>query len=418
MRVLWFAVTPSLYAENDVAHNGGGWIESLERLVRAVPGVELGVAFEHPDEDFRVDRNGVAYYPIPVNRRPKNRLLTRLHLPLEERNLIPWCLRIIEDFRPDVIHVFGSEWCFGLLAQHTAIPVVIHMQGSLPAYYNARLPPGFSTLEVLRRSVTHPAWFLKYAVNDFLFKRRAEREKRVLAGCRYFMGRTEWDRAIVNLYQPQARYFHCDEVLRPEFYAASGTWRDAGVGKIRIVSVLSSPLYKGVDLVLKAAQLLKFHAGMDFEWMVYGIRTCELQEAVTGVRASEVGVRLMGVAPAAQIRAALCEASVYVHPSYIDNSPNSLCEAQLTGVPVVAANVGGVGSLIEHGVSGLLVPANEPHMLAFSLRALSQDEGLRRRLSSEAHRRATQRHLPAKILAELVGVYRAMLGSPPAGAAT
>jgi len=44
-----------------------------------------------------------------------------------------------------------------------------------------------------------------------------------------------------------------------------------------------------------------------------------------------------------------------VHPSYIDNSPNSICEAQILGLPVVATNVGGVESLIENGKTGLLI---------------------------------------------------------------
>ena len=45
MRVLWFSVTPSLYRSFSNSHNGGGWIASLENIVRSVQSISLGVAF-------------------------------------------------------------------------------------------------------------------------------------------------------------------------------------------------------------------------------------------------------------------------------------------------------------------------------------------------------------------------------------
>ncbi|MHB9141278.1 MAG: hypothetical protein ACYC25_05345, partial [Paludibacter sp.] len=65
MRVLWFAVTPSLYGENTVSHNGGGWIASLERIIRTCPEIELGIAFEHKDNN-KTEKQGVVYYPLNV----------------------------------------------------------------------------------------------------------------------------------------------------------------------------------------------------------------------------------------------------------------------------------------------------------------------------------------------------------------
>ena len=61
MRVLWFAVTPSLYDEKVT----GGWVASLERVVRQYgDNIELGIAFEHSDCCFKVERDGVVYYPM------------------------------------------------------------------------------------------------------------------------------------------------------------------------------------------------------------------------------------------------------------------------------------------------------------------------------------------------------------------
>ena len=52
MKVLWFSVTPSLFKAYSNSHNGGGWIASLERIVRQVSEIELGIVFYFVDENF------------------------------------------------------------------------------------------------------------------------------------------------------------------------------------------------------------------------------------------------------------------------------------------------------------------------------------------------------------------------------
>jgi hypothetical protein len=61
MRVLWLATSPSLYVEGVVM----GWIGSLEHIMREhCPEIELGITFEHNDSNFKVEKDGVTYYPI------------------------------------------------------------------------------------------------------------------------------------------------------------------------------------------------------------------------------------------------------------------------------------------------------------------------------------------------------------------
>ena len=55
---------------------------------------------------------------------------------------------------------------------------------------------------------------------------------------------------------------------------------------------------------------------------------------------------------------------LYVSASHIENSPNSVAEAQLIGMPCIATGVGGTATYIEHNISGIIVPPGDPYALA------------------------------------------------------
>ena len=108
------------------------------------------------------------------------------------------------------------------------------------------------------------------------------------------------------------------------------------------------------------------------------------------------------------------ESFCLLHPSYIDNSPNSVCEAQLVGLPVVASNVGGVSSLITEGETGLLSTL-APATLARQVLRLYHDPALHARITKQAQALARQRHDPTTILQRTLDVYqaiRALAGTP------
>lgn len=69
MRVLWFSVTPSLFNPYSNTHNGGGWIASLEQIVRGMPEIELGVSFYFRTDCGVYENDGVKYYTLPNDSR-------------------------------------------------------------------------------------------------------------------------------------------------------------------------------------------------------------------------------------------------------------------------------------------------------------------------------------------------------------
>lgn len=412
MRILWFSVTTSLYDCEIQGHNGGGWIAGLELLLRNSSEVELGIAFEHKDEVFKKEKDGVTYYPISsfINRRILDNIKSRFSLSIEEKLLISDCLTVIDDFKPDVIHVFGSEWCFGLLSYYTDIPLVIHMQGSIPAYNNAHYPSNYNILtEYLYNNLN-----IKANIGCFLNKlkrrQRAKREEKILRGCKYIMGRTEWDFLISKLYNNQNQYYHCEEALRQGFLKTEKVWAlKRNRTKLTLITVCSNSLLKGLDVVLKAAKLLKENSNIDFEWRLLGPQNLRMIEQKEHIKALDVNVKPLGIVDEKKVIKEILNADLFVHTSYIDNSPNVICEAQYLGIPVVSTNVGGISSLITHNETGILYGANDPYALASNIIQLFGNKDKMLKLGETGRLKARKRHDSQKIQMSLINIYKNIL---------
>ncbi len=402
MRILWFSVTPSLFNPHSNGHNGGGWIASLEQIVRKNKDIELGVAFNFPDNGFKYENDGVSYYPIKPEMRS---FFGKLTGRSDDGNKTAKFLQIIEDFKPDLIQIFGSENEFGAICRLTKIPVVIHMQGCIPPYHNALFPVGMKKSDFLLKKGLSLSYRIIGLRSEKAFRKRAEMEIETIQSCKYFMGRTEWDKSLIDLFNPGATYFHCEEALRDSFINSNKQWKYSDGKKKTIISVISRPWYKGCDLILKTAALLKHFSNIDFEWKVYGIPEMKFYESVYGIKAKDVNVHPMGTASKEELVDALCSASCYVHTSYIDNSPNSICEAQIMGVPVLATHVGGTSSIVTDGVDGMLFPANAPYTAAALIKKITSNKELAEKLSREAIAKATQRHDPDNIGRNLCCIY-------------
>jgi glycosyltransferase involved in cell wall biosynthesis len=103
---------------------------------------------------------------------------------------------------------------------------------------------------------------------------------------------------------------------------------------------------------------------------------------------------------------------VVVLPSkpLVETLPLSVMEAMAAGRPVVATRVGALDELIEDGVTGRLVPPNDPAALATALADLLADQAERERLGAAAALRATQFDIETTVEA-----MTALLGGRPSG---
>lgn len=80
-------------------------------------------------------------------------------------------------------------------------------------------------------------------------------------------------------------------------------------------------------------------------------------------------------------------ADVFALSSVREALPNVVLEAMATGIPVAATDVGGVSEVVEHDVTGLVVPAGDPVGLADALKVLAANELLRTRMGKAGRAR-------------------------------
>ena len=180
--------------------------------------------------------------------------------------------------------------------------------------------------------------------------------------------------------------------------------------KLTVLSTISAAPYKGYDLVLKTARILKEDLNMDYVWKCYGDIEPRWVEKFVGIKHEDVNVELCGVVDSQQLQEAESNATLYFHPSYIDNSPNSLCEAQMMSLPVVATFVGGIPSLVKDGEDGFLIPTNDPYQAACHIEKLANDKELNIAMGEKARGKAMKRHDKKEISKQLLAVYCSVLG--------
>jgi D-inositol-3-phosphate glycosyltransferase len=83
-------------------------------------------------------------------------------------------------------------------------------------------------------------------------------------------------------------------------------------------------------------------------------------------------------------------ADVLIMPSHYESFGMVALEAMACGTPVVASQVGGLAFLVQDGVTGFVVPDDNPDQLADRLTRLLKDSELRTRLGFQAAEYARQ----------------------------
>lgn len=325
----------------------------------------------------------------------------------------------IQAFQPEVIHIWGTEYGHTLamvnaaekcgMLSHTAVSI----QGLCSVYaghYAEGVPYGVQRGSTFRDLVRQD----NLLQQQKKFTLRGKLEVEALQKVQHIIGRTRWDRACTRAVNPQAEYHFCNETLREAFY--TGGWRFADSRKHRIFASSCAYPVKGFHYLLEAfGKVSKDYP--DAVLAVPGnsflaasrLRRTNYQKYLGNlVRRYGVAdkIEFLGSLSAEEMKREYLSANVFVLPSTIENSPNSLGEAMLLGTPCVSADVGGVTDLLTMDKEGFVYPSTESYILSSYIEQVFRMEEKAEAMGIAAREHALCTHDPEKNLETLLEIYR------------
>lgn len=376
MKVLWLCnvVLPMIARQlNMEATNKEGWISGLAAVVlekRAENGIELAVAFPAPEEAFS---QGGDVFEQTVSAAGGELVCYGFREDTANPHLYDGELekrlgKILALYKPDLVHCFGTEYPH-TLAMCRIFPhkdrLLIGIQGLCAVYahaYFADLPEKAVNTVTLRDYLKKDN--LKAQQKKFIRRGVMETEAVKLAG--NVAGRTEWDRFYTREWNPAACYYEMNETLRPEFYGAE--WNRESCEKHSIFLSQGDYPVKGLHYMLAALPAIRDRYP-DVKVYVAGQNLTQYDTIIQKLKISGYGkylrgliqkyrlkehVLFVGKLDSARMKEQYLKCGLFVCPSSIENSPNSLGEAMLLGMPCVSADVGGIPGIFSGGKDGIL----------------------------------------------------------------
>ena len=374
MKILW--ITNILFPEaknalqnvSDLKSSGGWMLASAEALLH-MGDVELHVATtsELVDKLHIYKGKQITYHTIPLGAG---------NLSYNKDYEKHW-KEINEMVKPDIVHIHGTEFTHGLAYVNScgSSNVIVSIQG-LKSVCSRYYTGGISTWDLIRTLT--PRDLLKGGVlrERRRFVRTGKFEIELLSKVSHIIGRTSWDKAHSIEINPKVTYHFCNETLRSEFYNSKKWSYEDCIPHSIFLSQGGTPI-KGLHKVIEALPLI-LRAYPDATVRVAGYditaaRDFKSRMMISGFgkyikkRMAQLGlggrVTFVGALNAAEMRDEYLRANVFVCSSSIENSPNSLGEAQLLGTPCVSSYVGGTMDMMK-GLEDYLYRFDEHEMLA------------------------------------------------------
>lgn len=419
MRVLWIVNTifPAPSEKLGISRPVlGGWMYGLAEQVAKQAGIKLAIVTTHLSNDFsKMQISGIDYFLIPS--KDKTRY---------DANLESFWVKICEDFMPDIVHIHGTEFAHGLSCMRKLpnLRYVVSIQG-LVGVYSRYYFAGISWREILA-NIT----FRDLIKRDTIFQakkkfaNRGNLENEYLINSKHTIGRTKWDFAHVKTINCNINYHFCNESLRDGFYTAK-KWTLENCEPYTIFLSQAGYPIKGLHKVLEAVSLLT-NDYPELKIRIGGGNIISNATIFDRIKRTGYGkyigklikknnldknVLFLGSLSEEQMILEYQKSNVFICPSSIENSPNSLGEAQLIGVPVIASYSGGTPDMIETGKTGLLYRFEETEMLAQNIRKIFNDSKFISQISENSIISASLRHDRGINLEKTISIYNKIANS-------
>ncbi len=414
-KILWIVnmVLPELAIHLGIKTGSSGtWMFDLSRKLVDQEGCKLAIACVYGNTLAKYELNGIKYYTLPGKS-------SNMYFYTKRYEKI-WT-QINEEFKPDLVHLHGTEYSHGLsfLRACPNVPALLTIQGIMKKISDAAFD-GISIKQAVFCN-TLREWFHMNGMfmNNILRKRNLKYETEIIKRVKYATGRTDWDKAFMKGINPSLQYYRVFYNLRDQFYS-TGKWSLTNVERYTIYgSTSSQAVLKGGHVLLKAlsiivktypnAKVVFLNPGTkDGKFVVrngYGkiiknlILKYNLESNVECIPSQDTDGVIKNMKR--------CHCAVI--PSAMENASATLRESMHLGVPSFAAYRGGMAELIEEGKDGFLYDFNEAEVLASKIIRLFSDDNLANIVSKGAVKKAERWHNRENNPREMELVYQRIL---------
>lgn len=405
IKVMWICAQPPNEIANEFSLKPtylGGWLEGIFNELQNQENLSLMYAFPYKDnKSKKIIKNNVEYVGLDTG-----------------TNKVDSYKDVLNKFNPDIIHVFGTENSFvnNLILSTDTNRVILSIQGIL-----GEIHKNYSA-DVLKYNYLHfpknVLFLLLNSLNKSIMKSRAKDETRVLRYVQHVIGRTAFDKDYVNRYFPNIQYHLCNEILRKEFYT-NKVWNDGLAIRHQIYLSQGNYPIKGLHILLQAISKL-IDEFPDLMLLIggdnlmkntaithkLGFSYSNFIKKIIEKKRLQKNIRFLGFQSSNQVVSNLLSSQLFVLPSSIENSPNSLGEAMILGVPSICSDVGGIPSLTNAPYDSLLYPFESPEELSANIKKIFTNKDLRILMSKNSRNTAMRIYDRENNSKKLIEIYK------------
>lgn len=418
-KILWVVNVPLPEVSElmgEVPQPFGGWLISLSKSIANLKGNELHIAFpSFTDQDAIYRGEEIIYHCVKSSR-----------FDILKKNESKW-LDLIEVVKPDLVNVFGTEY------KHSSIVTRICRDLNIPSVVTIQGMPTFIAYHTRAGLGIRP--YLGFTLRNLLlgdsvygmkkkFEQVGKFEKRALLYSGNAIGRTEWDKACVKILNPHINYYHCEETLRESFM--DGDWDINNVETHSIFMSQGQYSIKGLhhaihalpEVLLEYPNTKMYISGVDItdqttfrKKLLNQYYYKYIKRLISDLKLTNYIV-FTGPLSEVNMKERYLKSHVFLSASSIENSPNSVGEALILGVPTISSYVGGVPQMITNNFNGLLYQSDAPYLISSKILKIFNDNKLALKLSTNA-KQETSALTADDISLKLDGIYTDLLTEKP-----
>ncbi len=297
-------------------------------------------------------------------------------------------LKILQDFKPDIVHGIGTEHIYPYIAVHSSYPHVVTVHGIMN--------------EIVRKSK------LPIISKKRLF---ALLERYVFKQSQHLISISPYVEYVVKNFT-KAKIYSVENPVAEGFFKEKA---DPGASKT-ILFVGDIQQRKDLLTLLDAFSIVRNHNNIhdDLRLSIVGSVVepgyFEQVQSRIGEDHIQKNIQFHGFVSPGRLPEVYAHAAFLMLSSIEETAPMCIAEAMSCGLPVVATDVGGVRHMVRDGVTGFVIPVRDPTALAEAANQLLRDKALRKRMGNAAKVEAKNRFHPRTVAEKTLNVYRAILG--------